>query len=94
MIAFWYPRKGKLVIKRRNKYMQTAINLINKIGTLGGIIGLAVLAISFLLFMLGLSSQDNMRMQGGTIGMVAGGAFGAVWKLIFTAIAAMLGGIG
>lgn len=74
--------------------MQTAINLINKIGTLGGIIGLAVLAISFLLFMLGLSSQDNMRMQGGTIGMVAGGAFGAVWKLIFTAIAAMLSALG
>ena len=74
--------------------MQTAINLVNKIGTLGGIIGLTSLAISFLLFMLGLSSQDNMRMQGGTIGMVAGGAFGAVWKLIFTAIAAMLGAIG
>ena len=74
--------------------MQTAINLVKKIGTLDGIIGLAILAISFLLFMLGLSSQDNMRMQGGTIGMVAGGAFGAVWKLIFTAIAAMLGAIG
>ncbi|HHF7059582.1 TPA: hypothetical protein ACPQXG_000050 [Streptococcus mutans] len=74
--------------------MQTAINLVNKIGTLGGIIGLAILAISFLLFMLGLSSQDNMRMQGGTIGMVAGGAFGAVWKLIFTAIAAMLSALG
>ncbi|HHK5594847.1 TPA: hypothetical protein ACQUIK_000615 [Streptococcus mutans] len=73
--------------------MQTAINLISKIGTLGGIVGLAVLAVGFLLFMLGLSSQDNMRMQGGTIGMVAGGAFGAVWKLIFTAIAAMLSAI-
>ncbi len=74
--------------------MQTAINLINKIGTLGGIVGLAILAVSFLLFMLGLAVQDNMRMHGGTIGMVSGSAFGAVWKLIFTAIAAMLSSIG
>ena len=44
--------------------------------------------------MLGLAAQDNMRMQGGTIGMVAGGAFAAVWKLIFTAIAAMLSALG
>lgn len=74
--------------------MQTAINIVNKIGFLGGIVGLALLAVSFLLFMLGLAAQDNMRMQGGTIGMVAGGAFAAVWKLIFTAIAAMLSALG
>ncbi|MFC2401529.1 hypothetical protein [Streptococcus sobrinus] len=74
--------------------MQTAIDVINKIGTLGGVIGLGILAASFLLFMIGLGSQDNGRQQSGTIGMIAGGAFSVVWKLIFTAIATMLGAIG